>query len=121
MTDPARGWSGARRVFQPPFARRRIGRMVDDELRFHIEGRVEQFMEWGMTREQAEAEARRRFGDYEEYRRQACDIDERTMRNRKAKFYRLTPRGRRQLAAELSKWSRYTEAVGMVIAAEGAR
>ncbi len=44
-----------------------------------------------------------------------------TERNRKAKFYRLTPSGRRQLAAELSKWSRYTEAVGMVIAAEGAR
>jgi PadR family transcriptional regulator PadR len=44
-----------------------------------------------------------------------------TERNRKAKFYRLTTSGRRQLAAELSKWSRYTEAVGMVIAAEGAR
>ena len=44
-----------------------------------------------------------------------------TEQNRKAKFYRLTTAGRRQLAAELSKWSRYTEAVGMVIAAEGAR
>src|SRR5688572_6586167 len=41
-----------------------------------------------------------------------------TDRNRKAKFYRLTPAGRRQLAAELSRWSRYTEAVGLVIAAE---
>ena len=43
-----------------------------------------------------------------------------TEKNRKAKFYRLTPAGRRQLAAELSKWSRYTEAVGLVIAAEAA-
>jgi transcriptional regulator len=43
-----------------------------------------------------------------------------TERNRKAKFYRLSPAGRRQLAAELSKWSRYTEAVGMVLAAQGA-
>jgi len=41
-----------------------------------------------------------------------------TDRNRKAKFYRLTPSGRRQLVAELSRWSRYTEAVGLVIAAE---
>lgn len=41
-------------------------------------------------------------------------------RNRKAKFYRLTASGRRQLAAELSKWSRYTEAVGMVLSAQGA-
>src|SRR5688572_29259423 len=40
-----------------------------------------------------------------------------TDRNRKAKFYRLSASGRRQLAAELSKWSRYTEAVGMVLAA----
>src|SRR5881275_3467168 len=42
-------------------------------------------------------------------------------RSRKAKFYRLTAAGRRQLTAELLKWSRYTEAVGMVIAREGAR
>ena len=44
-----------------------------------------------------------------------------TEANRKAKFYRLTTQGRRQLTAELSRWSRYTEAVGLVIAAEGAR
>lgn len=44
-----------------------------------------------------------------------------TERNRKAKFYRLTPQGRRQLAAELSKWSRYTEAVGLVLERQGAR
>ena len=43
-----------------------------------------------------------------------------TDRNRKAKFYRLSPRGRTQLAAELSKWSRYTEAVEMVLAAPAA-
>lgn len=40
-----------------------------------------------------------------------------TDRNRKAKFYRLSPLGRRQLTAELSKWSRYTEAMGHVLAA----
>jgi PadR family transcriptional regulator, regulatory protein PadR len=43
-----------------------------------------------------------------------------TERNREAKFYRLSPAGRRQLAAELSKWSRYTEAVNLVITAQGA-
>jgi transcriptional regulator len=41
--------------------------------------------------------------------------------NRRAKYYRLTPKGRRQLTAELSKWARYTEAVGMVIAAQGSK
>lgn len=44
-----------------------------------------------------------------------------TDKNRKAKYYRLTRAGRRQLTAELSRWSRYTEAVGLVISAEGVR
>ena len=43
-----------------------------------------------------------------------------TERNREAKFYRLSAAGRRQLAAELSRWSRYTEAVQLVITADGA-
>jgi PadR family transcriptional regulator PadR len=41
--------------------------------------------------------------------------------NRQAKFYRLTPAGRRELTAQVSRWSRYTEAVGLVLAAQGAR
>jgi PadR family transcriptional regulator PadR len=40
--------------------------------------------------------------------------------NRKAKYYRLTPAGRRALSAEVQRWSRYTEAVGLVLAARGA-
>jgi transcriptional regulator len=43
-----------------------------------------------------------------------------TERNRKAKFYRLTARGRKQLADELTRWSRYTTVVGLVISARGA-
>ena len=44
-----------------------------------------------------------------------------TDRNRKAKFYRLTTAGRRQLAAEVSRWSTYADAVQMVLAAESGR
>ena len=44
-----------------------------------------------------------------------------TEQNRKAKFYRLTALGRRQLTAELSRWSRYTEAMSHVLAAPAAR
>jgi len=40
-----------------------------------------------------------------------------TERNRKAKFYRLTATGRKQLAAQLSRWTRYTRVVGLVIEA----
>ena len=43
-----------------------------------------------------------------------------TDKNRKAKFYRLTAAGRRQLAAEVSRWSRYAEVVGMVLSARAA-
>jgi transcriptional regulator len=35
--------------------------------------------------------------------------------NRKAKFYQLTPEGRRQLRAEASAWRRYAEAVFKVL------
>ena len=43
-----------------------------------------------------------------------------TERNRKAKFYRLSARGRKQLASELERWSRYTNVVGLVLTARGA-
>jgi PadR family transcriptional regulator PadR len=36
--------------------------------------------------------------------------------NRKAKFYRLTATGRKQLSAEESKWDRFSEAVARILA-----
>jgi len=35
--------------------------------------------------------------------------------NRKAKYYRLTPKGRAQLRAEVTVWERYVAAVGKVL------
>jgi transcriptional regulator len=43
-----------------------------------------------------------------------------TDRNREAKFYRLTAAGRRALAEQVTRWSDYTAAVGLVLAARGA-
>jgi transcriptional regulator len=40
-----------------------------------------------------------------------------TEKNRRAKFYRLTPAGRRQLAAEVTRWSRYANVVQLVLTA----
>jgi transcriptional regulator len=40
-----------------------------------------------------------------------------TERNRKAKFYRLSPAGRKQFASQLSRWTRYTRVVDLVITA----
>ena len=38
-----------------------------------------------------------------------------TANNRGAKFYRLTARGRRQLAVENSRWKQFTEAVARIL------
>ena len=35
--------------------------------------------------------------------------------NRRAKFYQLTAKGRRQLAAETSKWERVARAIGRIL------
>lgn len=39
--------------------------------------------------------------------------------NRKAKFYRLTAEGRKQLARETSRWRQMTRAIGLVMGEEG--
>ena len=41
-----------------------------------------------------------------------------TEKNRNAKFYRLTARGRKQLASELSRWAKYADVVGLVLTAQ---
>jgi PadR family transcriptional regulator PadR len=38
---------------------------------------------------------------------------------RRAKYYRLTPLGRKQLVAATSRWLRFVEAMGRVLATEG--
>ena len=40
-----------------------------------------------------------------------------TEKNREAKFYKLTAAGRRALTAQVTRWSDYTETVGLVLAA----
>ena len=35
--------------------------------------------------------------------------------NRKAKFYRLTPKGRRQLATETTKWDKLAQAIARIM------
>jgi PadR family transcriptional regulator PadR len=35
--------------------------------------------------------------------------------NRRARFYRLTPAGRKQLSAEHSKWDRFSEAISRIL------
>lgn len=41
--------------------------------------------------------------------------------NRRARFYSLTPLGRKQLARETTKWKRLSLAIGRILAAEAER
>ena len=64
-----------RRVFRL-LTRSRVAGEVDDELAFHIEGRIRELEATGMSRAEAEREARKRFGDYAAYRAETKSIDE---------------------------------------------
>ena len=51
---------------------------VDDELRFHVESRIQEYVAAGMTPEQARAEALERFGNVDAVRRDVRAIDQST-------------------------------------------
>lgn len=40
---------------------------------------------------------------------------ERSIKGKRARFYRLTPQGRKQLAIEHSKWERFSRAVQLIV------
>jgi len=61
----------------------RVKNDIAEELEHHIEMRTEENMEAGMSREDARAEAMRRFGDLERIRRETEEIDERLERRRR--------------------------------------
>src|SRR6185436_19289054 len=75
MTDSL--WRRSRR-----FWRRTVGDDVDDEVEFHFQMRVEQFVAAGMSRGDAERAARERFGDVGEVRSKLVDIGTRGRRRR---------------------------------------
>jgi putative ABC transport system permease protein len=70
-------WRAIRRVVRLPATRDRLRAELDDELRFHIEGRIDELMErHGLSRDAAAREAKRRFGDVGSYRREIRSIDD---------------------------------------------
>jgi predicted permease len=52
-----------------------IDREIDEELRFHIETRIERYIQTGMTPEQARRKALDRFGNFDEIREAVREID----------------------------------------------
>jgi len=71
-----------RRVFRLPTTRRRLHDDVEAELAFHLEGRIEEIMRDGLSRDDAEREARRRFGDYQRIEREVEAMTIRSERRR---------------------------------------
>ena len=82
MTDDRERLGGARRAFRLPSSHGQLDAQLDDELRFHLEERIEELMAQGMSREDAEAEARRRFGDVDRIGAECQTIDITTERQR---------------------------------------
>src|SRR5262245_774190 len=78
----ARDWPRLRRLFRLPTTAARVRADVDKELHFHIEGRIEELMTSGLTRVEAEREARRRFGDYGRIESEVERLDLATHRRR---------------------------------------
>jgi predicted permease len=73
---------GVRRAIEVPPSKRRVHRSVQEELRFHLEERIEELVAAGMSREDAEAEARTRFGDLRAIGSELETIDLATHRRR---------------------------------------
>ncbi|HTD59181.1 MAG TPA: ABC transporter permease, partial [Gemmatimonadaceae bacterium] len=64
-----------RRAFRLPGTRHRIERELDDEVRFHVEMRARALQATGLSREEANAEAWRKFGDVNDLREYCMSID----------------------------------------------
>jgi predicted permease len=58
---------GVRRLLRLPLTRERLLRDIDDEVRFHLAMRVDELRARGLSEDDANAEALRRFGDHDEF------------------------------------------------------
>jgi len=91
-----------KRAFQLPDSPARIDANLDEELRFHIEERRDQLVAEGMSIAEADAEVRRRFGDYDAYRSETRRIDEVALREQsRAEFWQTLWREARHSARVL--------------------
>jgi predicted permease len=102
MTSRGPGPEQPKRDFAMPRATDRLGAELEDEFRFHMEERVEEFVAAGMSRAEAEREVARRFGDRDAYLQRARAIDTVTLRKeRRASWGRTLGRELRRAARVL--------------------
>jgi putative ABC transport system permease protein len=90
---------------------------VEAELLFHLEERIEEMMARGMSRADAEAEVRRRFGDPERIGSEVANIDRATYRRRSAlERVHDWAQGTRQVARGMVARPGYSAAVILTLA-----
>jgi putative ABC transport system permease protein len=65
----------------------RIDRQVDDELAFHIESRIQDLMDEGVSRDRARAVAESEFGDLAASRRELIAVDRQRRRRERVRQY----------------------------------
>ena len=104
-----------RRVFRILGGPRRIRREVDDELAFHLEMRTRRLMETGMTRDAAEREALRQFGDVDTVRQGCVTMDE--QRERASSRANLFAEARQDVAYSLRSLARNAGFAAVVVIA----
>jgi len=76
---------GIRKLLRRPPAAHAVEREVDDELTFHLETRIDTLVSRGMTRQAADLQARKEFGDLRAARDEIAAIDRgRVARERRA-------------------------------------
>src|SRR5690242_3486177 len=73
---------GLKRFFRAGDARRLDLESIDDELRFHIESRIDELVATGKSRADAERIATSEFGDVGRYRADCASIDSHYARER---------------------------------------
>ena len=71
---------GVRRRFHLRAAERRVDAEVDDEIRFHLQCRVDELVRQGLAEPAAQELAAREFGDLAESRRELAAVDRRRVR-----------------------------------------
>ncbi|MFC1559115.1 ADOP family duplicated permease [Gemmatimonadota bacterium] len=64
-----------KRIFRLDFSKDHLKRNLDEELAWHIEGRIEEYQSSGMSSEDARREAFRRFGDLDGIQAECQEID----------------------------------------------